>query len=143
MLPHCKCIHKSIVFQVVDKPEDVIAKPIAIEPPKPGVVKKPMVAPVLVAPGERTVSVDFYGRPVRFNHDAKLKRISDVHGSIFDYTADELLEMHAFHPKQFGDQFKGVPISTAQELAHLIQVKSHVHFYIELKNLKIWDIDWK
>jgi hypothetical protein len=56
------------------KPEDGKAKPIAIELPKPDLVKKPMVAPVLITPGGRAVSVDFYGRQVRFNYDAKLKR---------------------------------------------------------------------
>ena len=57
----------------VVKPEDGIAEPIDIEPPKPELVKKPVVAPVPVSPGGRAVSVDLYGRQVRFNYDAKLK----------------------------------------------------------------------
>lgn len=93
-----------------------------------------------IAAGARFVEVDIQfskdGLPVLY-HDATLQRVSRRPGSVFDYTADELVNMPAYEPKRFGDLFHDVPISLAEEFAHLVEVKSHVHFYVELKTESI------
>lgn len=70
-------------------------------------------------------------------HDVELQRVSGIEGRIFDFTADELETFHAYEPERLGELFRGVPISRADELAHLIRIKSGVHFYLELKEESI------
>ena len=72
------------------------------------------------------------GVPVLY-HDVSLRRVSGLSGTVFDYTAAELVEMPASEPGRFADRFRDVPISLAEEFAHLVAVKSRVHFYVELK----------
>lgn len=86
--------------------------------------------------GARHIELDIQfskdGVPMIY-HDTDLQRVSGIKGSIFDFTADELESFQAHEPERFGDRFKGVPISRADELAHLIRIKTGVHFYLELK----------
>jgi glycerophosphoryl diester phosphodiesterase len=70
-------------------------------------------------------------------HDVDLQRVSGITGSIFDFNANELDKLCAYEPERLGKRFKGVPISRAEELAHLIHIKSGVHFYLELKEESI------
>lgn len=93
-----------------------------------------------ITAGARHVEVDIQfskdGAPVLY-HDVALQRVSKRPGSIFDYTADELVQMPAYEPKRFGEQFHDVPISLAAEFAHLVAVKTQAHFYVELKSESI------
>jgi glycerophosphoryl diester phosphodiesterase len=66
-------------------------------------------------------------------HDMELQRVSGKPGRIVDYTADELSLFHAYEPERLGMAFMGAPINRAEELVHLIKIKTGVHFYIELK----------
>ena len=64
----------AVLKQPLDKSDDGIADSVVIEPPKPDLVKLPVVAVVPGVTGGRSVSVDFYGRQVRFSYDAKFER---------------------------------------------------------------------
>lgn len=70
-------------------------------------------------------------------HDDTLQRISGQPGSIFDINASELMQLTASHRQQFGDHFRQVPVCPADEFAQLVKVRSHIHFYVELKEESI------
>ena len=52
----------------------VVEKPVAVTVPKPAVIKKPVPAPVVATPKGRPVKIDFFGKPVQFYYDARLKQ---------------------------------------------------------------------
>lgn len=70
-------------------------------------------------------------------HDDNLQRVSGINGSVFDYTAEQLAQLPASEPERFGDRFRDVPISLADEFAQLIKVRPQIHFYVELKEESI------
>ncbi len=65
----------------VAPPEPVVQapvkKPVLVTVPKPVVTKKPAPAPLVVAPKGRPLTVDFFGRQIRFYYDAGLKQRLD------------------------------------------------------------------
>jgi len=64
----------ALIQQPVVKPGDGSAKSIVIETPKPDLIDKPVVAPAAKVPTGRAISIDFYGRQVRFDYDPRLER---------------------------------------------------------------------
>src|SRR5690554_3885984 len=70
-------------------------------------------------------------------HDGNLLRVSGIDASIFDYRAADLMQLPAYEPARFSDTYRNVPIALADEFALLVAVRSHVHFYIELKEESI------
>ena len=86
--------------------------------------------------GARHIELDLQfsrdGVPMVY-HDVSLQRVSGREGNIFDFTADELENFFAYEPNRLGSTFRGVPISRAEELAHLIHIKKDIHFYLEVK----------
>ncbi len=62
----------------IAKPEPVqlkpVTHPVVVVVPEPETVRKPVVAPVTVAPKGTPVTIDFYGKPVRFYYRADLKQ---------------------------------------------------------------------
>ncbi len=77
-------------------------------------------------------------------HDMELLRVSGKTGRIVDYTADELVLFQAYEPERLGFAFLGAPINRAEELVHLMKIKTSVHFYLELKeeSLAFFSIDY-
>jgi len=55
-------------------------KPVSVNKPKPVVITTPKAAPIVVARKGQRVQIDFYGRPVSFYFDRKLRH--DVSGTI-------------------------------------------------------------
>lgn len=55
-------------------PPAPVEKPVVVTVPKPVVTKEPVVAPLVVAPKGRPITIDFFGKPVRFYYDAGLKK---------------------------------------------------------------------
>lgn|SRR5690554_783310 len=70
-------------------------------------------------------------------HDANLLRVSGIDASIFDYSAEALSKLSAYEPERFAEQFRNVPIASAEEFALLVSVRPFIHFYIELKEESI------
>jgi len=61
---------------VTSKPPVVrpVTKPVVVVTPKPVVTKAPVVAPVVVAPKGKQLTIDFYGKQLRFYYDGGLKQ---------------------------------------------------------------------
>ena len=55
-------------------PPAPVEKPVVVTVPKPVVTKEPVVAPLVVAPKGRPITIDFFGKPVRFYYDTGLKK---------------------------------------------------------------------
>jgi len=55
------------------EPPVPVEKPVVVTVPKPVVTKVPVTAPLVVAPKGRPITIDFFGRPVRFYYDARLR----------------------------------------------------------------------
>ena len=62
----------------VARPEPILLKPVArpvvVTVPEPDVTKKPVAAPVAVAPKDKSLTIDFYGRQIRFYYEPGLKQ---------------------------------------------------------------------
>lgn len=63
------------VAPVEPTPPTPAEKPVLVTVPKPVVTKEPVPAPLVVAPKGRPLTVDFFGRPLRFYYDAGLKQV--------------------------------------------------------------------
>jgi len=61
---------------VTSKPPVVrpVTKPVVVVTPKPVVTKAPVAAPVVVAPKGKQLTIDFYGKQLRFYYDGRLKQ---------------------------------------------------------------------
>lgn len=55
-------------------PPAPVEKPVVVTVPKPVVTKEPVMAPLVVAPKGRPITIDFFGKPVRFYYDTGLKK---------------------------------------------------------------------
>jgi len=51
-----------------------VEKPVVVTVPKPVITKEPIVTPLVVTPRGKPLTVDFFGRQVRFYYDAGLKQ---------------------------------------------------------------------
>lgn len=72
----------AVKVPVDDGPQPVDKRPVEkhapvaliVDVPKPDEIEKPLVAPVTVMPKGRQLSIDFYGRMIRFYYDTGLKK---------------------------------------------------------------------
>jgi len=62
---------RPVTKEPVKSPE---VSPVVIVVPEQEVIKKPVVSPVVVTPRGVFLTVDFFGKQVRFNYDARLQR---------------------------------------------------------------------
>jgi len=51
-----------------------VEQPVLVTVPKPVITKEPVPAPLVVAPKGRPLTIDFFGRQIRFYYDAGLQR---------------------------------------------------------------------
>jgi hypothetical protein len=51
-----------------------VEQPVAVTVPKPVITKEPAPAPLVVAPKGRPITIDFFGRQIRFYYDAGLQQ---------------------------------------------------------------------
>ena len=63
----------------VARPQPVVRapvnkKPVVVTVPRPVIVKAPVVAPVVVAPKGKQLTINFYGKPLRFYYDGALRK---------------------------------------------------------------------
>lgn len=90
--------------------------------------------------GAKNVEIDIQfskdGKPFLY-HDVSLQRVSNRNASIFDLTSDELLQLPAYEPERFSEQFIGVPIADGDEFSIMVEVRPFIHFFIELKEESI------
>lgn len=93
-----------------------------------------------VRAGARCIELDIQfskdGIPFLY-HDDNLLRVSGIDASIFDYSAEQLIQIPAYEPERFGERFMQVPITLADEFAQMVEVRPFIHFYIELKEESI------
>lgn len=90
--------------------------------------------------GARHIEVDIQlsadGVPMLF-HDERMERLCQHHGSIFDYTAEELQRFTVFEPERFAENEFDTTIGTLQQGVALISAHPHIHLYVEIKKQSI------
>jgi len=70
-------------------------------------------------------------------HDDKLKRCSDQSGVIFDFDAEQLVQIPCHEPKRLGTQFSQETIQPISSLTTIAQTHPNITFYLELKEASI------
>jgi len=76
-------------------------------------------------------------RSVMLYHDATLKRISGLPGSILDLTRAEVESIQAGHTTVFGDRFADEPVASLEGFAELLSDHPKVQAMVEIKQESI------
>jgi glycerophosphoryl diester phosphodiesterase len=90
--------------------------------------------------GAKRVEVDVQltadREPVLF-HDRDLKRICGVPGAVHERKLAELLELHAYDPGSFRDEFRGVHPATLEEFRSLLGRFPEAAALVEVKRISV------
>ncbi|PIE37905.1 MAG: glycerophosphodiester phosphodiesterase [Gammaproteobacteria bacterium] len=93
-----------------------------------------------VAAGARAIEVDVQcladDTPILF-HDINFKRVCADNRKLFSIDKSQLGELSAYEPSRFGDEFKGTPIATLEELVSFLEQHPDIHCFVEIKKQSI------
>lgn len=70
-------------------------------------------------------------------HDHQLRRTTGRGGSVFDLSAQQLLQIDAHEPQRFGERFRGTRIPLLQDVLALLEGRPEVTLFVEIKRASL------
>ncbi len=70
-------------------------------------------------------------------HDHRLLRTTGREGSVFDLSAEQLIQIDAHEPQRFGERFRGTRIPLLTDVLALLGGRSEVTLFVEIKRASL------